>query len=178
MKKEKVSQLVSGIILLLLGALIAIFGGQAVLDIYFGVIALICGAVLLGFAVYQIVKKSYVSLTFLILGCVLLAIGIALFTPFISFGVIINFLIIAILGIGVGLLLFGIYLLAKRDTFVGVINLIVGIALIVLASLYIAVADFRTAFWIIVGIIVAIYGILQIINATINTKRNSSTNKR
>ena len=58
MNKEKVSQLASGIILLLLGVLIAIFGGQTVLDTYFGVVALICGAVLLGLVIYQIAKKS------------------------------------------------------------------------------------------------------------------------
>ena len=175
MKKEKVSQLATGIILLLLGVLIAIFGGQAVLDIYFGIIALICGVVLLGFAFYQIAKKKSVNMLALILGCVLLAIGIALFTPFLSFGVIINFLIIVVLGIGVGLMFLGIYLLTKKESFNGVINLIAGLVLVVLAALYIGVADFRTAFWIIVGILVAVYGVMLIINATIG---KSSSKKK
>ena len=177
MNKEKVSQLASGIILLLLGVLIAIFGGQTVLDTYFGVVALICGAVLLGLVIYQIAKKSAFNAFALILGCVLIAIGIALFTPFLSFSVIINILVVAILGVGAGLVCIGVYMLAKKDTINGLINLIVGIVLIVLAVLYINVADFRKAFWIIVGILVAIYGVLQIINATISTRKTTTKKK-
>ena len=178
MSKEKTSQLVSGIILLLLGVLIAIFGGQAVLDTYFGIVAIICGAVLLGLAIYQMAKKSGVNPLALILGCVLIAIGIALFTPFLSFSIIINILVIVILGVGAGLVCLGIYMLAKKDTVNGLINVIVGIVLIVLAVLYINVADFRKAFWIIVGILVAVYGVFEIINATIGTKRTTTTKKK
>ena len=46
MKKEKLSKILSGVVLILLGILVAIFGAGA-LDVYFGIIACIVGLCLL-----------------------------------------------------------------------------------------------------------------------------------
>lgn len=178
MSNDKNTQLINGVIFLVIGVLIAIFGGQAVLDIYFAIVALVGAIVLLSFAIYQMAKKTYLNVTFLIVGTILLAISIGLFTHYLSLGAIISFLVVAILGAGAGLLCLGIYLLAKKCTFDGLLNTIIGVCAIILAALYIGVADFRTAFWIVIGILIAIYGMLLIVLATTsirNTKTISTT---
>lgn len=160
---EKYKTLVSGIFCVVLGVLIAIFGGQAVLDIYFGIVALVCGLCLVCFSVYAISKKQPVPSTSLVLGFVLIAVGVTLFTDYLSFGALINFLVIVILGAGAGILFYGIYLLAKKQTVPGIMNLVLGVLAIVVAVLYIAVPDFVKVFWIIVGVLIAVYGLVEII---------------
>ena len=86
-----------------------------------------------------------------------------LFTDFLSVGVLINFLVIVVLGAGVGILVYGIYLLSKKETAPGLMNLVLGLVAIVVAVLYIAVADFRNIFWIIVGVLIAVYGLVEFI---------------
>ena len=160
---EKNKTLVSGIFLIVMGILIAIFGGQAVLDIYFGIVALVAGLCLTVMAVYSMSKKEPIPGPTLILGCVLLAIGITLFTNFLSVGVLINFLVVVILGAGVGILIYGVYLLSRKEQVPGLMNLVLGIVSIVVSVLYIAVPDFRNIFWIIVGVLIALYGLVEFI---------------
>ena len=58
-----------------------------------------------------------------------------------------------------------IYLLVKKQTVPGLMNLILGIVAIVVSVLYIAVPDFRSVFWIIVGVLIAVYGLVEFIYA-------------
>ena len=160
---EKNKTLFSGIFLIVLGVLIAIFGGQTVLDIYFGIVALVSGLCLIAFGIYAMSKKQPVPSTSLIFGSVLTAVGITLFTDFLSVGVLINFLVIVVLGAGVGILCYGVYLLSKKQTTPGLMNLVLGLVAIVVSVLYIAIPDFRKAFWIIVGILIALYGLVEFI---------------
>ena len=170
MKKEKLFQILSGAILVALGILIAIFQIGA-LDLYFGIIAIVGGAVLLAYGIYLLVKKSGVNSSSLILACVLLALGIALVIHFVSFGALIPLVLTLMIGGGAGLVLVGVIALAKKDTFGGLVNIVIGAAAITLAVLYIAVEGFRDAFWIIVGVVVAVYGVLEIVNAFLGKKK-------
>lgn len=160
---EKNKTLLSGIFCIVLGVLIAIFGGQTVLDIYFGIVSLVSGLCLIAYGVYAMSKKQPVPSSSLILGSVLTAVGVTLFTEFLSVGVLINFLVIVVLGAGVGILIYGIYLLCKKETAPGLMNLVLGLVAIVVAVLYIAVNDFRNIFWIIVGVLIAVYGLVEFI---------------
>lgn len=161
--KEIMTKLISGIVFLLIGVLLAIFGGNAVLDIYFGIYALVAAIALIGVAIYQMVKKLDVEFVYLVLGGVFAAVGIGLFADWLSVSVMISFLVLAVMGAGVGLIGVGIYHLVKKNTLLGVLNLVIGVAAVVFAALYIAVDGFRAFFWIIVGIIVGLYGLLQIV---------------
>ena len=159
--KQKNSKLISGIVVLVLGILVAIFGGQAVLDVYFGVIALISALALLSLTAYQMAKKQFDQVSNLVLGAIFAAVGIGLFTDFLTFAAIINFLVLAILGAGAGLFLYGVYCLVAKNAMAGFMNLLVGAGAITLSVLYITVAEFRTAFWIVVGVLIAVYGLCQ-----------------
>ncbi len=170
MSNEKTSQLITGIVILVLGVLIAVFGGQAVLDTYFGIVAIIMAIALLGISIYQMNKKLDIAVLNLILGGILLASGIGLLTDFLSVGLIINFLVLAIFGAGAGLCVYGVYCLCKRDVVKGLLNLIIGIMSIVVSALYIWVDGFRSAFWIVIGVIIAAYGLVQITSIFVKKK--------
>ena len=161
--KRKSSTFVSGLIMIILGVLIAVFGGEKTLDIYFGIVSLVSGVCLIALGIYNISKKMPLPPAAVILGSVLVSVGIALFTDYLEFGVLINFLVMVVLGSGVGLLLYGVYLLVKKELPSGLMNVVVGVVAITLAILYITVPDFRKVFWIIVGVVVAAYGLVETI---------------
>ena len=160
---EKNKTLISGIICIVLGILIAVFGGQKVLDIYFGIVALVSGLCLVATGIYAMSKKQPVPSVSLILGCVFLAVGITLFTEYLTIAALINFLVIVVLGSGVGILCYGVYLLSKKQTAPGLMNLALGLVAVVVSILYISVPDFRSIFWIIVGVLIAVYGLVEFI---------------
>ena len=54
---KKTVAILEGIGTIVLGVLIAVFGGLAVLDIYFGIIFLVAGAALLIFHFVEVAKK-------------------------------------------------------------------------------------------------------------------------
>ena len=169
MKREKLTQVLIGAIMVALGILVAIFGTEA-FDLYFGILATVVGAVLLAYAIFLITKKQKLAASAFILPCVLLTVGICLFVNVIGFGMLVAILVVLILGLGAGLMFYGVYLIAKKATLNGVINLVIGVAAFTLALLYLLVPDFRTAFWIIVGIVIALYGVLEIVDAFIEKK--------
>ena len=113
MKRETLFQILSGAILVALGVLIAIFQIGA-LDLYFGIIAIIGGAVLLAYGIYLLAKKNGVNGSSVILACVLLALGITLVIHFVSFGALIPLILTLLIGGGTGLVLVGVYAIAKK----------------------------------------------------------------
>ena len=169
MKKEKLSKILTFAVLVVLGILIAIFGTGAI-DVYLGIVACVGGVVVLADTIYLLSRKEKVAAAPFVVSLVLLAIGITLFTHWISFAALVNFLVIVILGTGAGLLCYGIYLLAHKEKSAGILNVVMGVVAIVLAVLYIAVPDFVKAFWIIVGIVIAVYGALGLVFAFIEKK--------
>ena len=162
MNKNKLLGILEGAVIIALGVLIAIFGFATVVDIYFGIVAIIVGAALLGVSIYSMIKKT---LTFglLGLGTILIAIGIGLLVHQLSFGVLIPFVVFAVLGYGAALIIYGIYLLARKYTIYGVLVLVIGILLVTFAVLYLTVPEFQKAFWIAVGVSIALYGVLYIV---------------
>ena len=117
-----------------------------------------------------ITRKEKLVATPFILGLILLTVGITFFTGYITFAVIVHFIIALILGTGAGLLCYGIYLIANKQTSNGVLNVVMGVVALVLAILYMAVPEFEKAFWIIVGIVIAVYGLLGLVFAIIEKK--------
>lgn len=172
--KDKVSKLVSGIVVLVLGILIAIFGAQTVLDVYFGVVCLVCAAALLVLGIITLVKKEKLEMTTPVTFAVLVAVGVGLLTSYLTVDALIWFLVLVILGAGAGLILYGVYLIVKKEVVKGVVDIVIGAAAIVLSALYMAVEDFRTVFWIIVGVLVALYGLLLMVLAIIDMTKKSS----
>ncbi len=162
MNKEKLSKILTFAVVIAMGVLIAIFGTDAI-DIYLGVVACVAGVVVLADTIYLLTRKEKLVATPFIVSLVLIAIGITLFADYISFELFVKILVVVILGTGVGLLCYGIYLLAHKETSGGILNAVMGVVALVLAILYMAVPDFSKAFWIIVGIVIAVYGALGLV---------------
>jgi hypothetical protein len=169
MKKKNLTQVLVGAIMVALGILVAIFGTEA-FDLYFGILAVAVGAVLLGYAIFLMSKKQVLTPAFVIIPAVLLTIGITLLVGTIGFAALVGFIVVLILGFGAGLVLYGIYLIIKKATLNGVIHLVIGVIAVTLSILYLTVPDFAKAFWVIVGIVIALYGILEIVDAFIEKK--------
>ena len=170
MKKEKLSKILTSVVLIALGVLIAIFGVGAI-DIYLGVVACVAGAVILIDTIYLLSRKEKIVATPFVVSLVFFALGITLFTHYISFASFVNLLVVVILGTGAGLLCYGVYLLAKKETSSGVLNVAVGVVSLVLSILYIAnVGNFEKIFWIIAGILIAVYGALGLVFAIAEKK--------
>ncbi len=161
--KERTASIVTAIVTIALGILIAVFGFGA-LDIYVGISCLVAGVVLAVVNIVFIAKKRPASFGGLFLSVALIVIGICLLTGYISFGVLEHLIVAIVLGLGIALALYGILTIAiaKLVPF-GVIQLVLGLAIIALAIVYMNVADFRQAFWIIVGVIIAVYGIVDLV---------------
>ena len=163
MKNTKVSQIVTAIIIIALGVLIAIFGAAAVLNLYFGILFIVAGALLLTLGIVKFVMNKELDFGLTFLSSALLAVGISLLTPWLSFEVFINLFVVILIAFGAALILFGIYTAIKHELFFGIGQVVVGIALVVVGVLYMTVPEFATAFWIIVGVFVAIYGAILLI---------------
>ncbi len=167
MKKDKLTTMLSATLLIVLGVLVAIFGAATVLNLYFGITACVVGAILLAFSIVLMSRKELVPPAEVIGGGALVAIGVGLIVGKIDAGVLIGLLVFAVLGGGAGLIIYGIYLLTKKARNLGIINLIVGAAALTLAILFLALKGFEQVFWIIVGILIAVYGVSQIVIAAL-----------
>ena len=89
-----------------------------------------------------------------------------------SFGVLIGLLVYIMLALGIALVLYGIYTaVALKGLVPGIAQIVIGAAIIVLTILFLTVEDFRTVFWIITGVLVAVYGVLMLISAFIPQKK-------
>ena len=169
MSKKSNNQLVinvlEGIIIIVLGILIAVCGIDATVNIYFGVLAVVLGAAAAGFSIYLLAKEGEMPLGITVLAGALIALGVGLFTGYISLGVFINILVIALLGVGAALVVYGVYFFVKVNKLGGLIQIIVGAALVTLTIVYINVPEFVKYFWIIVGILIAVYGAFSVIFA-------------
>lgn len=172
MNKDKLILILEGAVVVALGVLIAIFGLATVLDTYFGILACVGGVILGVISIVNIAKKKPLTLSIVALSCILITVGVGLLIPgWLTVEAIILFLVFVLIGLGGGLLFYGIYSLVKGRTLFGVVQMIAGVALIVIGILYLVVPEFRTAFYIVLGIAIAVYGALLIVSAFLDHKK-------
>ena len=164
MKNEKLINILQAAIIIVFGIILAVAGPSAALDTWFGIGFLVGGIALLVLAIYGGITTKVFSLGTLAGGTILTTIGIVLFTEYLSLGVILGFLVFALLGLGIGLLIHGIFVIFFNKLIAGgLVEIIVGALTILFSILYITVPDFQQAFWIIMGVLIAIYGALALV---------------
>ena len=168
---NKIARILEGAILVALGIIIAICGIGTAIDLYFGIVLSVAGAAFLILGFMNLSKKDESGLSDLILGSVLLTVGVCLFTPWLSFAGLVEILIIALMGLGIGLILVGSICVSKKLLFTGVGEIVIGALLVTFVVIYKINPDFGKAFWIIIGILVAVYGALVIVDALISKKK-------
>lgn len=167
---KKLITVLEGAITLTVGILIAIFGIQTVLDLYFGILFLVGGVVLLVIELVRLIKNSEMNFGGLFLGCALTAIGGCLLGHHLSLGVLIGVIVILTIAFGGALMIFGIFTLLKINKALGAGQIIIGFLAALMGVLYLTVPGFAQAFWIVVGILIAIYGAFIIIYTLVKKK--------
>lgn len=160
---KKVFGIIEGIAIIALGVLIAIFGGQAVLDLYFGILFIIASAGLIAFSIATLVKTGLLNFLLVFLALAAGLFGSFLLANYYSFGYIMYTLVLLIIAAGGALVLYGVYVAIKFNVFYGVGQSVVGAALATLGICYVFVDGFAKYFWIITGALVAAYGLFYVI---------------
>lgn len=169
---NKIVNIIEAIVITVLGIIIAICGGGTALDIYFGIVAIVGGVALAAIAIYSLAKTKVLPFGTTFLSIALITVAITLFVGALSFGVLIGLLVYIMLALGIALVLYGIYTaVALKGLVPGIAQIVIGAAIIVLTILFLTVEDFRTVFWIITGVLVAVYGVLMLISAFIPQKK-------
>ena len=168
MKQENISRILQGVVLAVLGVLVAIYGAGTVVDTYFAVASVIVGSILTLLAFLLIAKKQPVSFGLLLLGVTLVAFAVGLFTHYVSVAVLIEFMVLVVMALGISCVLYGVYAIAKKAVPFGCVFIGFGAVCITLSALYIAIPDFRKAFWIAAGILMAAFGVAVVVFALVD----------
>lgn len=175
---KKIMTIVEGAALIVLGILLAIFGGQAVLDFYFGIIFVVAGALFIAVCIIGLLKTKELIFGFVFAAVAFMLFGIFLLTKRYTFDAFVYAIILLIVGGGLALVLYGVYTLIRYSLFVGVGQIVVGAVVATLGFCYIFIHEFYTAFWIIAGIIVALYGVFYLLGAFFNFGKLSAKKEK
>lgn len=161
--KEKLAGVLEAIVIIAFGIIIAIFGGGTALDLYFAIVALVAGVVLLIVNLYALVKVKELNFALVFLSCALITVGVAILAKKLSFAVLIPLMAYLLLGLGIALILYGLFVALRKSLFYGVGQMVVGAVLVTLVILFLTVPEFAQAFWIILGVVLAVYGVLLLV---------------
>ena len=170
MNKEKVIGLIEGILFIVFGVLVAINGGISTTDLYLGIVGVIAGSLLILLSLALYFKTRQMAFGPLAAGGVALVVGGGLLANDLTIAAIIYFLLFALMGLGGALIVYGIYAITKKAPLFGAAQVVIGAAFIVLPLCYLHVDGFDKAFWITVGVMMIVYGVLFIISLFVNNK--------
>ena len=170
--KEKYAKIIAAVILIVIGVIVAISGAGA-LDLYFGIGCLVAGGVLVILNIIGLAKSKQVTFGQLFLSTALIVLGVAfIWTHYVSFLMLVKLFVLLILGLGIALLAYGLFtLLLSKKIAIGVVEMVLGLVVVVFTILYLNVDKIRDAFWIVAGIAIAAYGVLELILILANKKR-------
>lgn len=168
MKKQKIINILEAILIIVLGVLTAVSGGGAALDLYIAIVSLVAGVAVAVLTIVKLNETRVLDFLGTFLACTLIVIASVMFAGRLSFGIIIVLLVYALIGLGGALIFHGIYLLTKKANVPATVEIVSGVIFMTLAILYLTIQEFATAFWIVVGVFIALYGIYALIFAIIN----------
>ena len=163
MKKDKFLQIVQAVLIIAFGVFIAISGGGAALDLYIAIVSLAAGVAFAIVAIYELSKTRVLRLSITFLSTALITVGIAILAKALSFAILIQLLVFLLIALGAALIIHSIFLFTKKEMLAGVIEILIGAVALTAGILYLTVPDFRTAFWIITGVLVAVYGVYYLV---------------
>ena len=169
--KEKTASIIAAVILIVMGIIIAVVGAGA-LDLYFGIGCLVAGGVLVILNIISLAKSKQITFSQLFLSSALIVLGVCfIWTHYVSFTMLINLIVLLILGLGIALFAYGLFtVILSKKVAIGVVEMVLGIVVIVFTILYLNIPDFQKAFWIVTGIAIAAYGVLELISVLANKK--------
>lgn len=169
--KEKYAKIIVAVVLIVMGIIIAVVGAGA-LDLYFGIGCLVAGGVLVILNVISLAKSKQITFGQLFLSTALIVLGVCfIWTHYVSFTMLINLIVLLILGLGIALFAYGLFaVILSKKVAIGAVEMVLGIVVIVFTILYLNIPEFQKAFWIVTGIAIAAYGVLELISVLSNKK--------
>ena len=168
-KNKKLVNVLEAVIMIVFGILLAIFG-FGMIDLFCGISFIVSAVAMLVVIFYDLSKRKILSFNNLFAFSAFLIFGIILLLKQFSLYYNVIILIFLTIAFGCALIIFGAYSIAKVNALFGVGQIVVGAVAVTAGILYQYVPEFRTAFWIIVGVLVAVYGVLLLITALTNKK--------
>ena len=166
---KKLVAICEGVLLVVIGVLVAVFGGGQTMDLIFGIIGIAGGAALLALAILALLKEKKYAFSLWFAAVAGLFIGILLVAEKTTIAFLIEYAIYFGIAFGAAFLGLGIYsLVAKKDTKAGLIQLIGGALIVTFGMLFIFVEDFAQFFWIVVGVLIALAGVYVAVMALLN----------
>lgn len=171
MSKSKAYSIVEGILLIIIGILMACsIVEPSILNYLLGGVALIFGLFLF---IKCATESSKVNLLLpgSMLSAVLVALGIGLMINYFDFvGLLTHVIVLAILAIGIVFILDSIIKFVNKHTKIGVIELLIGAILIIFAILLMTINEIYSYLWVITGILICIYGVYYLAYALVKRK--------
>ncbi len=169
MKENKLVTILEAIATIIIGVLIAIYK-EGAMNTYFGVLFVVSGVVLLLVELFAFIKIKVLQFPGLVAGGALLAVGIGLLVSYLHFEWIIAVFVLLMIAAGAALVLYGIFSAVKINLFMGVGEITLGALFVLFGILYINLPEFRSAFWIVVGILTAVGGLYALLLALFSKK--------
>ena len=170
--KKKIATIVEGALTIVIGVLIAVFGAKT-LNLYFGILFLIAGAGALIFELYSLIQLKKMTFGLTLLGSVCVVVGSFFVADKLTIETFVMLFAILLLGLGAALILYGIYATLKVNTPAGICLLVIGAGALVVSILYLT-ENLGEALWIIVGVLVALYGAYILASAFMKNGKKAS----
>ncbi len=172
MEAKKLLNILEAIAITVMGILIAILG-SSVINTYFGVVLLVAGVILFVICLVGLIKSKELLFGSIFSSAAFIILGSAFLGGILYFEFYVNLIVLMIIAFGSALVLFGIYNAIKENAVYGIGQITLGAIAVVVGTLYLTVPEFRYVFWIIVGILVAIYGIFYLVATLLDKKITS-----
>ncbi len=169
MENKKLISILEAVGTIAFGILVAIFGFRT-FDYYFGIVFLVASFAALVAIIVGLVKYRTLAFGLCLVFSATLVFGITIITRYLSLGYLLYVLVLLFIAFGGALMFFGIYTAAKTNLFYGIGQIVVGALSVTVGVLFLTVPAFNQAFWIIVGILIAIYGVFYLVSALTNKK--------
>jgi hypothetical protein len=152
-----------------LGVCVAIFGFRT-FDMYFGIVFLVAAVGFLAAAIVGVSKYRILHFGLLFAFTALTTFGVIILMNQFSLYYMVIVLVYLLIALGGALVIYGVYAIGKINGFYGIGQIVLGAVAITIGILYLLVPEFGVAFWIIVGVLIAVYGVLLLVNALIDKK--------
>ena len=160
---KKLVAICEGVLFIVIGVLVAIFGGGEVMDMVFGILFIVAGTLLGVLATMTTVKTKVLPLGITFAAIASLFFGICVVAKNLGGATVypvFHYAMFAAVGLGAALFLKGLHiLLVRKLVFTGVGQMVVGAGIATVAILYLfGPAGFQEVFWIVLGILIAVGG--------------------
>ena len=170
-KNKKLVNVIEAIAMIAFGVLVAIFGFRT-FDMYFGIVFIVAAVGFLIAAIFGVSKVGLLHFGTLFAFTACTTFGVIILMNIFSLYYMVIVLVYLLIALGGALIIYGGYAIAKVSGFYGLGQIVLGAVAVTVGILYLLVPEFNTAFWIILGIVVAIYGVLMLVTAVSGKKLN------